>query len=59
MMLVIYLTLAALVVSLLLSGAQFARLVPEYESEWDRGLGKGDGLAHRAGLRCRQPGQHA
>ena len=40
MMLVIYLTLAALVVSLLLSGAQFAQLVPEYESEWDRGLGR-------------------
>lgn len=40
MMLVIYLTLAALAVSLLISGARFAQLVPEYESEWDRGVGR-------------------
>jgi AI-2 transport protein TqsA len=40
MMLVIYLTLAALAVALLVSGARFVQLVPAYESEWDRGVGR-------------------
>lgn len=47
-MLVIYLTLAALVVSILISGGRFVRLIPSYESEWHQALGKVTGwLADR------------
>ena len=37
-MLVAYLTLAALLVSLLFSAAQFVRLIPTYEAQWDEAL---------------------
>jgi AI-2 transport protein TqsA len=37
-MLVVYLTLAALLVSLLFSAGQFVRLIPTYKAQWDAAL---------------------